>query len=556
MGVKPPTPSRGLQRPASVCAALALVMSVSAAQSLGPPPAPPENPITEEKRILGKTLFWDEQLSSDNSIACGTCHIPSTGGSDPRLGMDNRNPGPDGVFGTDDDRFASKGVHLTDLAGDVLPTNHFGFEPQVTDRHAPTMIGSAFFDELFWDGRAGSKFIDPETGATSVFTGGALETQALGPILSIVEMGDEGRTWTDVREKLERVAPLALATDLNPDLVAALSLYPDYPALFQNAFGDPAINAERIAFALATYQRTLHPDQTPYDLFEQGQTNALTAQERSGRTSFFSTGNRCTECHVPPLFSDGSYRNIGLRPIAEDNGRQAITGDFSDRGKFKVPTLRNVGLRDRFFHNGEPNFNSMFLAVFFYNQGAGLFLDNKDPLLNQIVLSPSVANNIAAFLGNGLTDPRVVAELPPFDRPTLASERGPVTMPIGSGVAGSGGIEPKLTGAAPAYPGANEFRLVMYDALGGAPAALGATRRAPGMMPGGGPLPAFSLVSSLLGQRILEGSGPGRGYTTFRWTFPPLPALTGSKLYFRGLVRDPGGVNGRALTSWVEVTVQ
>ena len=45
---------------------------------------PAENPLTPEKVVLGKILFWDEQLSSDDSTACGTCHQPAFGGSDPR----------------------------------------------------------------------------------------------------------------------------------------------------------------------------------------------------------------------------------------------------------------------------------------------------------------------------------------------------------------------------------------------------------------------------------------------------------------------------------------
>ncbi|MBT8441678.1 MAG: cytochrome-c peroxidase, partial [Gammaproteobacteria bacterium] len=63
-----------------------------AGAELPPVPVPAANPITEEKRVLGKILFWDEQLSSDDSIACGTCHIPSAGGADPRAGL---HPGTD-----------------------------------------------------------------------------------------------------------------------------------------------------------------------------------------------------------------------------------------------------------------------------------------------------------------------------------------------------------------------------------------------------------------------------------------------------------------------------
>lgn len=532
---------------------LAGLLCAPATAQLGPAPEPPQNPITESKRLLGKALFWDEQLSSDNSIACGTCHIPAAGGSDPRLDMGSRHPGIDGVYGTPDDRFASEGVHRASNTGDVLPDPISGFAPQVTGRRSPSMIGAAHFDELFWDGRAGTTFINPETGAVSIPSGGALESQSVGPILSFVEMADAGRTWGDVRSKLERVVPLALATNVPADVAGAIQTHYDYPGLFADAFGDPAITAERIGFALATYQRTLNPDQTPWDLYIAGQTSALTSQERQGLNAFMSNGLRCAICHTPPLFSDGSYRNLGLRDIAEDDGRRSVTGVFSDRGKFKVPSLRNAGLRTRYFHNGDPLFNSLFLSIFFYNQGGGFFLDNKDPLMNGVFMAPSTASDITAFIQNGLTDPRVAQELPPFDRPTLASERRPASVAVGAAVTGSGGIDPELSIESPAYPGAEEFRVVMHSALGGAPAAVGMALTLPGGAPGG--TPAVRAPMAFLGQKSLAPGGAGGGHGTWHRSIPLDPALSGTKLYFRGLVRDPGAVHGVARTRWAEVEI-
>ncbi len=100
--------------------ALALALAAPAASAQGGPPPPPPfpqvqapagNAITTAKALLGKALFWDEQLSSTRTTACGTCHIPSAGGSDPRalIGLTDH-PGLDGVFGTDDDVTGSVGV--------------------------------------------------------------------------------------------------------------------------------------------------------------------------------------------------------------------------------------------------------------------------------------------------------------------------------------------------------------------------------------------------------------------------------------------------------------
>ena len=63
---------------------------------LGPPPVPPGNPITATKVYLGKTLFWDEQMSSTRTVSCGTCHHSGNGGTDPRsaaTGFDESGPG-------------------------------------------------------------------------------------------------------------------------------------------------------------------------------------------------------------------------------------------------------------------------------------------------------------------------------------------------------------------------------------------------------------------------------------------------------------------------------
>src|SRR5262245_55841637 len=77
---------------------------------LQPPPFPPGNPPSQAKTNLGKVLFWDEQMSSSGTVACGTCHAFEHGGSDARTNANNsssRNPGFDGAFNTADDVLGS-----------------------------------------------------------------------------------------------------------------------------------------------------------------------------------------------------------------------------------------------------------------------------------------------------------------------------------------------------------------------------------------------------------------------------------------------------------------
>ena len=79
-------------------------------QPLQPPPAPPGNPVTATKASLGKALFWDEQLSSTRTVACGTCHSGNGGGIDKRTSLQrtrSTNPGLNGILNDADDVFGS-----------------------------------------------------------------------------------------------------------------------------------------------------------------------------------------------------------------------------------------------------------------------------------------------------------------------------------------------------------------------------------------------------------------------------------------------------------------
>ena len=386
----------------------------TASPELPPVPTPSENEITEQKRVLGKILFWEEQLSRDDSVACGTCHQPAAGGADARLAA---HPGFDSIFDTEDDVTGSPGVSLADFANTPVEDAIFGFETQVTERSAPTMIGAQYASELFLDGSAGPIFSDPETGEVLVAADAALENQALHPILNPVEMSHQGRQWAAVAAKLQTANPLAKAAALPGDMGQPVVDGMSYPDLFAAAFGDPDITPARIAFSLATYQRTLIADQTPWDAFMAGDETALTPNQQLGWEIFKES--LCVSCHVPPLFTDNAFHNIGVRPSHEDLGRQRVTGLLEDAGKFRTPTLRNAALKASFMHNG--SLSSMGQVADFYLEGRGAqFLDNIDPLMALIDIPIDDQLPLLDFLENGLTDPRVEAEEFPFDRPLLS----------------------------------------------------------------------------------------------------------------------------------------
>ena len=374
-----------------------------------PVPVPPENPLTPAKVVLGKMLFWDAQLSTDDTVACATCHLPEFGGSDPRS-VTATHPGFDGTFGNADDIFGSPGIAVMDCGGTPAEDATFGWERQVTARKTPSMINAAFSPTLFWDGRATGTFVDPETGTPLIAAGGALESQAVGPLVSSVEMACGSRSWVEIRTKLETVTPLFFASDLTPDIVAALGLDPTYPDLFEAAFGTPEITAGRIGFAMASYQRTLISDQSPFDAFLASGPTALTPQQNQGRQVFI--GN-CLPCHGGPLQSNHAFFRIGVRPTFEDLGRGAITGIPQDNGRFKTPNLRNVALRAPYFHNGGKQ--TLAEVIDFYDVGG----DFPNPAIAPLGLSATEKNLLEIFLTEALTDPRVAAGLPPFDHPTL-----------------------------------------------------------------------------------------------------------------------------------------
>ncbi len=400
-------------------------------------PYPAENPHSDAKAILGKILFWEQQLSSDDTMACGTCHEASAGGSDPRQDQ-FLHPGADGLAETGDDVRGSEGIARCEIVADLVvrkPDAFFGNNVQVTGRKSPSYFDAMYAPKLFWDGRADEVFLDPESGAVAIAAGGALETQSLAPLFSDVEMACENRTVTQLTNKLGSSSPLALALNIPPDMANAICRYPTYDQLFEQAFGDAAITGTRIAFAIATYERSLVSDQTPYDLFVDPvspDTTALTAAQQNG-LSLYDGAAGCSDCHLvtspnalqPPNFTNDDFHDLGFQDLDSqlnpDLGVQGITGLASDRGKFKTPTLRNVALREAggLLHMGNSSTLEDVMAA--YNNptvppGPGSSTDFR---MVPLGLSGTEIADIVDFMRNALTDPRVSAESYPFDHPTL-----------------------------------------------------------------------------------------------------------------------------------------
>jgi cytochrome c peroxidase len=513
---------------------------------LNPPAAPTGNPITATKAYLGKALFWDEQLSSTLTVSCGTCHRPANGGSDPRTSANTKNPGFDNLFNTPDDVFGSPGVPQNNADGTYSLNQYFGFDEQVTGRKTPSYLNAGYAHSgLFWDGRASNVFRDPITNAVVLDNLASLESQILGPPLSSAEMAHGNRNWTQVAAQIQSARPLALAVNV-PQSLSTWINGRTYPQLFEEAFGTPEVTPARIAMAIGTHERTLFSDQTPLDKWA-SEIEPLTAAENRGREVYIEA--QCNACHGGDLLSDNNFHNIGVRPVNEDLGRATVTGSTDDNARFKTPSLRNIELRAPYMHNGR--FATLEEVVEFYNRGGDFDAPNVDhDLIRQRNLTAQQKADLVAFMKRPMTDSRVAAELPPFDRPTLYTETNRVPAIVGTGRAGTGGIVPKATAIEPPIVGNPSFTIGVSRALGNTQAVLVIDSNDPGV---GSTIPANGSFARV--QVNLSGAGGGNGYGSISLAIPNNSALINQTFYGRWYVTDAGAANGFSVSQAFRFTI-
>ena len=310
------------------------------AEDIGPlPPLPPVSWHTPESEALGKLLFFDPRLSGSGQLACISCHDPQLGWGDGR-------------------RVAA------------------GHGRQAGRRNAMTLLNAAYFDRLFWDGRAA----------------GMLDL-ALQPVQSPAEMNADLET---VVRRLEATA--------------------GYPAAFEEAFGSPGVSPERMAKGIASFVRSLVSSASRFDRFAQGDYGRLSEEEIEG-LHLFRTRARCMNCHNGPRFSDGQFHHTGLSYYGrrfEDLGRSDITGIPEDRGRFRTPTLRHVRHTGPWMHNGL--FTDFTGILRMYNAGVTFSARPRpgtpelSPLIRPLDLTRGELDALEAFLGT-------LGRRPPFVEP-------------------------------------------------------------------------------------------------------------------------------------------
>ncbi|WP_323591139.1 cytochrome-c peroxidase [Aliarcobacter butzleri] len=331
-----------------------------------------------KKEDLGRILFFDVNLSKNRTQSCATCHNPNAGFVDDR---DN------GVK-----KMASLGDDGKSLGDRQAPTASYAkFSPTFHfDEKAKKYVGGQF-----WDGREAT-----------------LEGQAGGPPLNPVEMG-----MSDKKAVVDRLKENSLYVDSFKKIFGA--------DIFKN--DDKAYEAMTIA--IASFERTdeFSPFDSKYDRYLKGEYD-LTPLEDLGKSIFFSNNNNsCANCHVlkgedkeGETFTNYQYHNIGTpanNELRVKNGVKAIdegllansnVSDVAQKGKHKVPTLRNVAVTGPYMHNGV--FKDLKTVVEFYDK-----YNNKDrnidPETNKPWDEPEVKDNISLqeLKANKLTDRKVEA---------------------------------------------------------------------------------------------------------------------------------------------------
>lgn len=255
------------------------------------------------------------KFPEDNSYSAEKALLGKTLFYDPRLSGSNQ--------------IACASCHDPELGWSDNRTFSFGHDRQLGSRNAMSILNVAYAKTLFWDGRAGS-----------------LEEQSHMPI-------------QDKKEMHEHI-------DLATEKIANIK---GYASLFEKAFGDKTVTKDKIAKAIATFERTVKSPASKFDLFIDGKADLFTDDEVMG-LHLFRTKAQCINCHNSGYFSNNRFENIGTSLLGskqEDLGRYLITKQVEDAGKFRVQSLREVTRTGPWMHNGA--FMTMADVIHFYNKG-------------------------------------------------------------------------------------------------------------------------------------------------------------------------------------------
>jgi cytochrome c peroxidase len=196
------------------------------------------------------------------------------------------------------------------------------------------------------------------------------------------------------------------------EAVARLKTIQGYAPLFEKAFGARGIDIDKVAKAIAAFERTVLTGNSPYDKWQAGDKKAMSAAAQRGFKLFHGKAN-CAICHDGFNFSDSDFHNIGVGMQAKEPnlGRYGQTKEEKDKGAFKTPTLRNLKDTAPYMHDGSEK--DLAAVVEYYDKGGF-----KNPWLSgrmkPLGLTDKEKADLVAFLRALNGDPVLVAapELP------------------------------------------------------------------------------------------------------------------------------------------------
>ena len=295
---------------------------------------PADNPQTSQKIALGKLLFWDPILSGTKQVACGTCHHSSMGYTD-NLDL-------------------SIGVNGQGLG----PARHFLFPNSISfvKRNSPTIINTAFNSittSASYDPTAAAMFFDIRTVS--------LELQSLEPMKTLEEMRGN----------------VISSTVILDTVVLRLKSIPQYAQLFNDAFQTTdAVTVQNLGKAIASFERSIISNHSPYDEYVRGNLTALTAAQIQGMTVF--TANGCNKCHSGPMFSDYSLHVLSV----PDNPKLPTDAGANGTYAFRTASLRNLALTAPYMHSGV--FTTLDEVLNFYDQVGDRHAQNPNVSANNL----------------------------------------------------------------------------------------------------------------------------------------------------------------------------
>jgi cytochrome c peroxidase len=234
-------------------------------------------------------------------------------------------------------------------------------------RRSPTIVNAAWGGIFMWDGRLAN-----------------LEEQALGPIQSPGEMN------MPIEKLMERLATIA-----------------EYKPLFAAAFPGAGLSPKTLAQAIATYERTVVSEEAPFDVWIEGNEQAISEEAKRGFV-LFNTKAQCSSCHEGWNFTNDGFQDIGL-PSTDVGRGQFLPDVIKMKHAFKTPGLREIARRGPFMHDG--SLATLEQVVEYYDHG-GADRPSRSDLVKPLGLTSQEKSELVAFLK------------------TLTSDLDPTTVPV------------------------------------------------------------------------------------------------------------------------------